>query len=54
MAKANMERMRAFWSHALDGTTADSATLELVNATLRRIESELVSGSHAPAQEADR
>lgn len=50
MAKANMERMRAFWSRALEGTTAEPATLDLINTTLRRIESELVSEAQVPAQ----
>lgn len=54
MAEANMERMRAFWSQALEGTTADPATLDLVNMTLRRIESELASEAPVPAQEVDR
>lgn len=53
MAIANRERMREQWSQVLAGTTADLAAVELVNATLRRVESELVARGQAPSRAAD-
>lgn len=52
-AKASMEHMRHAWSQALDGAITDPTTVELVNATLRRVESQLLSQSQTPARKAD-
>ena len=48
LANANTRHLRDAWSRALAGVATDMATVELVNAALRRIETELALG--APSQ----
>ena len=41
-AHENFQHLRASWSRTLEGTMEDSETIDFINATLQRIENELV------------
>jgi len=42
-AHENLQHLRAAWSRTLEGTVDDPETIDFINATLRRIENELVT-----------
>ena len=43
LAKKNFSRLRDAWSRSLEGIVDDSATVDAINLTLRRIETELIA-----------
>ncbi len=48
-ARENLQQLRDAWSRTLSGTVDDPETIDLVNATLRRIENQLAARRHAAA-----
>jgi MarR family transcriptional regulator, temperature-dependent positive regulator of motility len=42
-AQENLQHLREAWSRALEGIVDDPETIDLVSATLRRIENELIA-----------
>jgi hypothetical protein len=42
-SEENLQNLRDTWSQALEGIVDDPETIDSVNATLRRIESELIA-----------
>ena len=46
-AHENLQHLREAWGRTLEGTVDDPGTIDLVNATLRRIENELIARRRA-------